>query len=200
MALALLRLPVRWLQLRLGICLASLDNAELLRFALRQRRWGLLGSVASFPLYVVGGTAWGLGADQLYLTLWVPGALLSTAALVIGLYSRATLASALFDRVSTPVAVKGPVRLLLTGREGGWPMLLRDQDGVHHWLTGRATDLERIKTALQRRRSGVELEVTVTLTYFPRTRVIDRIEGLSVEARERQRVRVGAPQLAPVPS
>ncbi|MFZ0217266.1 MAG: hypothetical protein WAM30_15140 [Candidatus Dormiibacterota bacterium] len=198
MALALLRLPVRWVQVRLGICLASLDNAELLRFALRQRRWGLLGSMASFPLYVIGGTAWGFGADLLYLALWVPGALLSTAALMIGLYSRATLASALFDRSSTPIAVKGRVRILLTGREGGWPMLLHDQDGRHYWLTGRAADLDRIRTALERRRSGVDLAVTVTLTYFPRTRVIDRVEGLSVEERERMRVGVG--QLSPVPT
>jgi hypothetical protein len=195
---ALLGLPMTWVRVRLGICLASLDNAELLRFALRQRRWGLLGSMASFPLYLVGGTAWGLGAEYLYLALWVPGALLSTAALMIGLYSRTMISSAMYDRTAMPSATQGQVRMLLPAREGGWALLLKDGGGKHLWFTGRAADLERVRDALERRREGMTLEVRLTITYYPRTRVIERVDGMTVAEHARERVLAG--RLAPVPS
>ncbi|MGH7921706.1 MAG: hypothetical protein ACREQM_17455 [Candidatus Dormibacteraceae bacterium] len=199
MVRALFALPFFWVRVRLGICLASLDNAELLRFALRQRKWGLLGSMASFPLYLIGGTAWGFGAEYLYLALWVPGALLSTAALMIGLYSRTTISSALYDRSAAPRATQGRVRWLLPARQGGWALLIRDGEGRHHWFTGRGADLERIRAALRRRRSGVTLEVRVTLTYYPRTKVIERVDGMTVEEREVARAFRGqlAPALSP---
>jgi len=195
---ALSGLPMTWVRVRLGICLASLDNAELLRFALRQRRWGLLGSMASFPLYLIGGTAWGLGAEYLYLALWVPGALLSTAALMIGLYSRAMISSAMYDRNTMPNATQGQVRTLLPAREGGWALLLKDGDGKHVWFTGRAADLDRVRGALERRRSGMTLDVRLTLTYFPRTKVIERVDGMTVAEHAKERVIVG--NLAPVPT
>ncbi|MBO0701637.1 MAG: hypothetical protein J2P38_01810 [Candidatus Dormibacteraeota bacterium] len=195
---ALFGLPMTWVRVRLGICLASLENAELLRFALRQRRWGLLGSMSSFPLYLIGGTAWGLGAEYLYLALWVPGALLSTAALMIGLYSRAMISSAMYDRTTMPSATQGRVLMLLPAREGGWALLLKDGEGRHHWYTGRAADLERVRTALERRRPGVTLEVRLTITYFPRTRVIERVDGMNVAEHARERVLAGS--FAPVPS
>jgi hypothetical protein len=195
---ALTGLPMTWVRVRLGICLASLDNAELLRFALRQRRWGLLGSMASFPLYLIGGTAWGLGAEYLYLALWVPGALLSTAALMIGLYSRTMISSAMYDRTSMPSATQGQVRMLLPAKEGGWALLLKDGDGKHVWFTGRADDLDRVREALGRRREGMTLEVRITITYFPRTKVIERVDGMSVAEHAKERVLAG--NLAPVPS
>ncbi len=195
---ALLDLPMTWVRVRLGICLASLDNAELLRFALRQRRWGLLGSMASFPLYLIGGTAWGLGAEYLYLALWVPGALLSTAALMIGLYSRTMISSAMYDRTTMPSATQGQVRLLLPASEGGWALLLEDGDGKHLWFTGRAEDLDRVRGALERHREGMTLEVRITITYFARTRVIERVDGMSVA--EHAKERALARGLAPVPS
>lgn len=198
MVWGLLGLPMVWVRVRLGICLASLDNAELLRFALRQRRWGLLGSMASFPLYLIGGTAWGFGAEYLYLALWVPGALLSTAALVIGLYSRTMIGAAMSDRVTYPRATQGQVRVLLPASQGGWALLLRDGKGKHLWFTGRAADLARIRDALERRRSGTTLEVRVTLTYYPRTKVIERVDGMTVEEHERARAFNG--QLAPIPT
>ncbi|MBO0707768.1 MAG: hypothetical protein J2P44_05335 [Candidatus Dormibacteraeota bacterium] len=195
---ALFGLPMTWVRVRLGICLASLDNAELLRFALRQRRWGLLGSMASFPLYLIGGTAWGLGAEYLYLALWVPGALLSTAALMIGLYSRAMISSAMYDRNTMPNATQGLVRMLLPAREGGWALLLQDGDGKHVWFTGRPADLDRIRGALERRRSGMTLEVRLTITYYPRTKVIERVDGMTVAEHAKERVVAG--RLAPAPS
>ena len=195
---ALLGLPMTWVRVRLGICLASLDNAELLRFALRQRRWGLLGSMASFPLYLIGGTAWGLGAEYLYLGLWVPGALLSTAALMIGLYSRTMISSAMSDRIAMPNATQGLVRMLLPAQEGGWALLLEDAAGKNMWFTGRASDLYRVRDALERRREGMTLEVRLTITYFPRTKVIERVDGMSVAEHAKERVLAG--RLAPVPS
>lgn len=197
---ALAGLPMTWVRVRLGICLASLDNAELLRFALRQRRWGLLGSMASFPLYLVGGTAWGLGAEFLYLALWVPGALLSTAALMIGLYSRALIGSAMHDRGTMPNATQGQVLVLLPARQGGWALLLKDGRGKHVWFTGRAADLERVRAALERRREGMALEVHLTLTYYPRTKVIERVDGMSVAEHAKERVRAGRLALAPTPA
>ena len=193
---ALLGLPMTWVRVRLGICLASLDNAELLRFALRQRRWGLLGSMASFPLYLVGGTAWGLGAEYLYLALWVPGALLSTAALMIGLYSRTMISSAMQDRTAMPSATQGEVGMLLPAREGGWALLLKDGQGKQLWFTGRAADLGRVRDALERRREGMTLEVRLTITYYPRTRVIERVDGMTVAEHAKERVPAG--RLAPV--
>lgn len=195
---AVLGLPMTWVRVRLGICLASLDNAELLRFALRQRRWGLLGSMASFPLYLIGGTAWGLGAEYLYLALWVPGALLSTAALMIGLYSRTMISSAMSDRIGMPNATQGLVRMLFPAKEGGWALLLEDGDGKHLWFTGRAEDLYRVRDALEKRREGMTLEVRLTITYFPRTKVIERVDGMTVAEHVKEQVMAG--RLAPVPS
>lgn len=195
---ARLELPFKVVCAWLGICLAGLDNEELFRFAMRQRGWGLLWSMISFPLYVTGGIAWGLGSDVLYLSLWLPGALLSTAALCTGLYARAMLAGALLDRSSDPVAAKGTLRRVVRPRDGGWPVLLRDQDGSGLWLTGRETDLRRAIEALRRRRPGVQLELSITLTYYPRTRVIKEISGIAVQ--EREKARATARSLAPNPT
>jgi hypothetical protein len=193
-----LNLPFKAACARLGICLAGLDNEELFRFAMRQRGWGLLWSTISFPLYVVGGVAWGFGSDVLYVSLWLPGALLSTAALFTGLYARAMLAGALLDRSSEPVAAKGTLRRLIPGRDGGWPVLIRDQDGRGLWLTGREADLGRAIEAHRRRRPGVQLELSITLTYYPRTHVIKEISGIAVQ--ERDKARATAPSLAPNPT
>jgi hypothetical protein len=165
---------------------------------MRQRGWGLLWSTVSFPLYVVGGIAWGFGSDVLYLSLWLPGALLSTAALLTGLYARAMLAGALLDRSGDPVAAKGRLLRLIPGRGGGWPVLIRDQDGRGLWLSGRESDLQRAVEALRWRRPGVQLDLSITLTYYPRTHVIKEISGIAVQEREKERAT--APSLAPNPT
>ena len=195
---ARLALPFKVACAWLGICLAGLDNEELFRFAMRQRGWGLVWSMISFPLYVVGGIAWGFGSDVLYLSLWLPGALLSTAALFTGLYARAMLAGALLDRSGDPIAAKGTLRRVIPGRDGGWPVLMRDQNGRGLWLTGREADLHRAIEALERRRPGVQLELSITLTYYPRTHVIKEISGIAVQ--EREKARATAASLAPSPT
>lgn len=184
-----LRLPLLWVGAQLGTLLASLEEPELHRFAIKQRTWwALLWLVSVLAAYVAGASG---------LTSWAAYLILSPA-LLLNLRWRAMLVNAGLDRTSTPIAASGRVRRLIASREGGCPLLLHDQHGRWLWLTGQEPDLERTRSALRRRRSGVHLELRLTLTYYPRTRVIKEITGMSVE--ERAPARAAVPKLAPSPA
>ena len=184
-----LRLPLLWAGARVGTLLGSLDAAELRRFAIRQQTcWVLVWLTSLAAAYLAG--AWGAMG-------WVPYLILSSS-LLFNIRWRAALVNAGLDRTSTPIATSGSVRRLIASRDGGWPLLLRDQDGLWLWLTGQERDLERVRSKLRTRRSGVHLELRLTLTYYPRTKVIKEITGMSVE--ERARVRAAMPRLATNPA
>ena len=186
---ASLRLPLLCVGAQLGLLLASLEELELRRFATKQQSWwGLLWVASLLAAYLAGASG---------PTGWAPYLILS-AALLLNLRWRAVLVNAGLDRTATPIAASGRVRRLLASRDGGWPLLLHDQDGRWLWLTGQERDLERTRAALRRRRSGVQLELSLTLTYYPRTRVIKEITGMSVE--ERAPARAAVPRLAPSPA
>jgi hypothetical protein len=184
-----LRLPLFWAGAQVGTLLASLEESELHRFAVKQRTcWALLWLVSVVAAYLAGASG---------LTSWAPYLILS-AALLLNVRWRTMLVNAGLDRTSTPIAATGRVRRLIVSREGGWPLLLQDQDGRWLWLTGQERDLERTRAALRRRRPGVDLELRLTLTYYPRTHVIKEITGMTVE--ERARARAAVPRLAPSPA
>lgn len=182
-----LRFPLLWVGAQLGTLLASLDEPEIRRFALRQQMWWVPLWITSVCGAYLAGAARPSG--------WVPYLILSLP-LLVSMRWRATLVNAGLDRTSTPIAVGGRVRTVIPGRDGGWPLLLRDQDGRWLWLTGREQDLDRARQTLRRRRAGVQLEVRLTLTYYPRTHVIKEITGMSVQEREPVR----APALQPATS
>jgi hypothetical protein len=174
-----------WVGAQLGTLLASLDEPEVRRFVIKQQAWWVPLWITSLcAAYLAGAT----GPSG-----WVPYLILS-APLLFSLRWRATLVNAGLDRASTPIAVGGRVRKLIPSRDGGWPLLLRDQDGSWLWLTGKGQDLDRARQTLRSRRSGVRHELRLTLTYYPRTHVIKEITGMSVEERETVR----APALRPV--
>lgn len=184
-----LRFPLFWVGAQLGTLLASLDEPEVRRFAIKQQAWWVPLWIASLcGAYLAGAT----GPSS-----WVPYLILS-APLLFSIRWRATLVNAGLDRTSTPIAAGGRVRTLVPSRDGGWPLLLRDQDGRWLWLTGREQDLDRARRTLRTRRPGVRLEVRLTLTYYPRTHVIKEITGMSVQ--ERDTVRTPARQLATSPA
>jgi hypothetical protein len=186
---ASLRLPLLWAAAQLGTLLASLDQPELHRLAIKQRTWwGLLWLVSVLAAYLAGASG---------PTGWAPYLILS-AALLLNFRWRAMLVNAGLDRTSTPIAAGGSARRLIASREGGWPLLLHDQDGRWLWLTGQGGDLERTRAALRKRRSGVHLELHLTLTYYPRTHVIKEITGMSVK--EWAPARAAASRLAPIPA
>jgi hypothetical protein len=184
-----LRFPLLWVGAQLGTLLASLDEPELRRFAIKQQAWWVPLWISSLcGAYLAGA----IGPSG-----WVPYLILS-APLLFSLRWRATLVNAGLDRTSTPIAAGGRVRILIPSRDGGWPLLLRDQDDRWLWLTGQEQDLDRVRQTLRKRRSGVGLELRLTLTYYPRTHVIKEITGMSVQ--EREPVRAPARQLATNPA
>lgn len=83
---------------------------------------GLLWLVSVLAAYLAGVSG---------LTGWVPHLILS-AALLLNLRWRAMRVNAGLDRTSTPIAAGGSVCRLIASPEGGWPLLLHDQDG--RWL------------------------------------------------------------------
>jgi hypothetical protein len=191
-------MPWRWFTAKSSVSLSSLDRQELLRLAGRLRAWSFAAALASCPLFLVAASARWLGATELYVLLWFPGTMCSFVAVSTSLYSSLTLARAVIDRNRLPVACKGNVHALFTSPEGGWPLLIRDQDGRWLWLTGREPDLTAARNALGRRRRGFSLTVQVTLTYYPTTHVIKEVKGTTAE--EREMVPATVRNLAPNPA
>jgi hypothetical protein len=183
MASARWRLPVVWLGALVGTYLATLDDAELWRYAIRRQAvWGMLCSTALF-LYLTG-TGPTVGPEGTSIVGWAAATFGVVASLLATIRLRATLDLAVIDRNSAPAASGGAVRRVIASREGGWPLLLRDRDGHWLWLTGHERDLRRLRAKLASRRPGSYLELRITVTYYPRTRVIKEITGMTVEERE----------------
>jgi hypothetical protein len=181
-----LTLPIRWVGARLGLFLAGIYDEELQRLRTRRTQWiTLLAGFAALLVVLAGSVASSLapkGASPLrYWYLYLIGVPPLLAALGIFWYSTVAHRRALRDRTTNPVARKTTVRRLLSARDGGWPLLLRDQDGRGIWLTGSREVLGPVRTRLARHRFGRPFQLTITLAYYPRCRVIQEVRGMAVE-------------------
>jgi hypothetical protein len=179
-----------WAAARLGLCLAGIDEAELKRFLLQRFRWIVVAVGGAGSFFVLGGgiaggrSRKGAGATASYL-YYIAAAVLALAALVVWWYSREMVRRAVKDRSGPAVACKGTVRRLIAARQGGWPLLLRSSDGRWFWLTGSSKALAPMRARLTKGTVDRPFQLTLTLTYYPRSRVIGEISGMAVEVLDR---------------
>lgn len=178
-----------WVAARLGLCLAGIGSTELQRLMVRRLQWISL-SAGGAALFVVlaGSLAGGLpshgAAAKLYLVPDGAAAVLCLVALLLWRYSQRKLRQALQDQASDPLVLKGAVRRVIIARDGGWPLLVRDQGGRWLWLTGSPRALAPVQGRLTSRAAGRQFQLTVVLTYHPRSRVVQEITGMAVEQLE----------------
>jgi hypothetical protein len=122
--------------------------------------------------------------ETLALLTYAAAAVVALAALAIWQWSRLMVRRALQDRAGHPIPCRGTVRWLTACREGGWPLLVRSERGQWLWLTGSGEALAPMRRHLARRERGRSWRVSVTLTYYPRSRVIHEVTGMAVEELE----------------
>ena len=185
---------VWWLLARMRLCLAGIEEAEVRSFLVRRTYWivGCLGVVA-FCVVLAGevvpnqagsvrpGSLDGQRRDAA-VGLYAAAAILTLVAVAIWRYSAAMVKRARTDRGLTPHVCRGTVRWLISARAGGWPVLLRRDDGRRRWLTGSESVLAPVRSRLAHRARGTPIRLTVTLVHHPRSRVIKQINGMFVEA------------------
>jgi hypothetical protein len=192
MPLAVLGLCLWWPLARLGLCLAGVDHDELTRLK-RQgiRRLVVLLGTAACLVVLAGGVAAGAGQvppqDPASHGLGVVAEVISgvatlptVAGVVLWLWVRTMTRRAIRDRERAPVLCRGTVRRILRPGAGGWPVLVRRDSGRGRWLTGSVETLAPIRGRLPAGRDRA-FRVTVTLTYYRRSRVIKEIDGVVVE-------------------
>lgn len=183
---------VWWTAAQLGLCLAGVDDRELQRLLFTRLRWMLLSAGGAAFLIVLAGGLSAVPADltrnsggnpsrTLALVSYAAAALLALTAVVVWLYSRTMVRRALRDRNEDPIPCKGTLRRLIASREGGWPLLLRSEQGRWLWLTGSSLTLAPMRRRLAGRVPGRPYRLSVKLTYYPRSRVVHEIAGMAVE-------------------
>lgn len=211
MILAILVRPLWWTVARMGLCLGGVDDDELQRLRSRRLGWMLVtGGAAAFLIVLAGAasgahlTAAGTGASAeslalstlagmvLYGLAGVP-ALLCVA---IWLYVGRKIRRARRDRERYPEVCRGTVRRLMIVPDGGWPVLIRSDRGRWMWLTGSEDALRLVRRRLPARRDAASVRFTVTLTHYPKCRVVHTVTGMAVE----QLDAVLAAQIAAAPS
>lgn len=185
-----------WMAARMGLCLGGVDDDELGRLLRRRLRWMVIAAGLGAFLVVLGGglagaplTAAGMGASAASLSLSrTLGRAVEAAAAVptfvaafVWWYARRKVRRARGDRATYPVPCRGTVRGLIVAREGGWPVLVRSEQGRWLWLTGSQEALAPVRRRLSARRVGARLRFSVTLTYYPRCRVVHAVTGMAVE-------------------
>ena len=197
-----------WVAARMGLCLAGIEDDELQRLRFRRLRLisPLFGGAVILAVLAAGLTAGqphgimvaarGL-ATALQNGSYVVAGVLSLAALVTLLYTRAIVRRALRDRSTDPVARRATFRGLIRAREGGWPVRLRCDDGRWLWLTGSRQVLAPIQGRLAHDEGKRPYRLTVAVVHHPRSRVIKEISGLKIEALERAWVSSTAAETSP---
>jgi hypothetical protein len=173
-----------WIAARLGLCLASLSNAELDRLSRVRLRWIVVaGGGAGLFFVVANGLGAALPAGDPGLARWllyIPVAVLCAASFPVWRYSRSILTRARLDRDTQPVALKGRALAVIPAPDGGWAVLMSTKPGRWTWLTGAPQDV-----GLIRRRLGQTAHqrtwLMITLTVHPRSRVIKEISGMAVD-------------------
>jgi hypothetical protein len=175
----------------MGLCLAGIDDAELGRLLIRRLRWmAVLGGLAAGAVLIATTTVTETLAaptiplasvqTDIELGAYAAGGVLSLAALAVWRYSRAIVRRALRDRESTPEVCRGRALRIIRAAEGGWPMLVRREDGRRFWVTGSPQWLAPVRSRLGR--AGPGFRVTLTLQHYHRSRVVKEIRGMAVEA------------------
>src|SRR5215471_3625166 len=179
-----------WIAARMGLCLASVGDGELQRLLFKRLRWIVLWAGAAACLVVLGN---GLAAAPpppagtnapvrlVSLGAYAVAALLALIAVAIWLYSRTIVRRALRDRMGYPTPCKGTVRGLIMSREGGWALRLRSEQGRWFWLTGSSQALAPMRRRMAALAPGRQYRLSVTVTYYPRSRVIHEVTGMAVE-------------------
>ena len=174
----------------MGLCLAGVGDGELQRLLFKRLRWIVLWAGAAACLGVLGN---GLAAappppagttapiPAVSFGAYVVAGLLALIAVAIWLYSRIVVRRALRDRMGYPIPCKGTVRGLITSREGGWALRLRSEQGRWLWLTGSSQALAPMRRRMAGLAPGRPYRHSVTLTYYPGSRVIHEITGMAVE-------------------
>lgn len=157
----------------------------------------LAGGLSAVPTELARSSG-GNPSRTLAIVAYSVAAVLALTAVVIWQYSRRMLRRALRDRNDNPIPCKGTVRRLIASREGGWPLLLRSEQGRWLWLTGSSQTLAPMRLRLTGRMPRRPYQLSVTLTYYPRSRVVHEIAGTAVEDLE-EVLRGSAPSSVPWP-
>lgn len=180
-----------WLLARMRLCLAGIDEVEVQRLLVLRLRWMVLfGGLAAGGVVIAATTASETVAapslvmasmrTDVQLGAYGAAAVMALLAVAVWRYSRAIVRRALRDRESVPEVCRGTALRIIRAREGGWPLLLRRDDGRRFWVTGSPKVLAPIRGRLGR--AGRGFRVTVTLQYYRRSRVVKEIRGMAVEA------------------
>jgi hypothetical protein len=180
-----------WLLARMRLCLAGVDDDELGRLLVRRLRWMVLfGGLAAGGVVLAATTATEAIAapsqamasmrTDVEIAAYAAAAVLGLAAAAVWRYSQAMVRRALRDRESTPEVCRGAALRIIRAAEGGWPLLMRREDGRRFWVTGSPKTLAPVRSRLGR--AGRGFRVTVTLQYYRRSRVVKDIRGMAVEA------------------
>jgi hypothetical protein len=183
-----------WLLARMRLCLAGVEDVELNRLMVRRLRWMVLfGGLAAGCVLLAATTAGEAFAappqigspivsmrKDVEMGAYIAAAVLALPAAVVWRYAQAMVRRALRDRQSMPEVCRATVLRIVRSAEGGWPVLLRREDGRRFWVTGSPRVLAPVRSRMGR--AGPGFRVTVTLQYYRRSRVVREIRGMAVEA------------------
>jgi len=180
-----------WLLARMRLCLAGVEDVELGRLLVRRLRWMVLfGGLAAGCVVLAATTATETVAapslpmapmrTDVELGAYGAAVLLALAAVAVWRYSQSMVRRALRDRRSAPEVCRATAVRIVRAAEGGWPLLVRREDGRRFWVTGSARSLAPVRSRMGR--AGRGFRVTVTVQYYRRSRVVREIRGMAVEA------------------
>jgi hypothetical protein len=176
---------------RMRLCLGGVGDVELERLLVRRLRWMVWFMGLAAGGVVVAATtateslaapspAMALIRTDVQLAAYGLAALLALAAAAVWRYSQTIVRRALRDRQSTPEVCRATALRVVRATEGGWPLLLRREDGRRFWVTGSPRMLAPVRSRMAR--AGRGFRVTVTLQYYRRSRVVKEVRGMAVEA------------------
>jgi hypothetical protein len=207
MPLSSLGVCLWWPLAKLGLCLAGVDDDELYRLRRQGLRWMVLLGGAVAALVVLSGsvlagarsappfTSAGPDLEKVAIGGYIAAAVLVLPLLALWWYVRAMVRRAVRDRESVPEVCRGTVRLIIRPRGGGWPVLIRRTNGRGRWVTGSTRTLAPIRGRLTGRAPRRPFQLSVTLTYYRRSRVIKEIGGVVVEDLAAAWARTGVPAI-----
>ncbi|TMC11023.1 MAG: hypothetical protein E6J41_07140 [Chloroflexi bacterium] len=176
---------------RMRLCLAGVDDAEVGRLLVRRLRWMVVfGGLAAGCVVLAATTATETVAapspvmaamrTDLQMGAYIAAGVLALPVVAVWRYAQAIVRRALRDRAAVPQVCRGTALRVVPAAEGGWPMLLRREDGRRFWVTGSAKVLAPVRSRMGR--AGPGFRVTVTVQYYRRSRVVKEIRGMAVEA------------------
>jgi len=176
---------------RMRLCLAGVEDVELSRLLVRRLRWMVLFGGLSAACVVLAATtateslaapspAMASMRTNVQLGAYAAAVVLALPAVAVWRYAQAMVRRALRDRQSMPEVCRATALRIVRSADGGWPVLLRREDGRRFWVTGSPRVLAPVRSRMGR--AGPGFRVTVTLQYYRRSRVVREIRGMAVEA------------------